>query len=54
MGDGIQSRSIVYVTDFVEGVLAAAKHSFNCDSINLATDEQDTIQGCICLPARIT
>lgn len=42
-GDGQQTRSFLYVTDFVEGILIAAERSENADPINLGSDEEVTI-----------
>ena len=42
-GDGTQTRSFLYVTDFVDGILTAAEHEPNSDPINIGTHEEVTI-----------
>ncbi len=42
-GDGQQTRSFLYVSDFVEGILVAAEQSANADPINIGSDEEVTI-----------
>ena len=52
-GDGMQSRSFIYVTDFVEGILAVAEHSADCDPINVGTGDEVTISELVYLLAEI-
>ena len=42
-GDGTQTRSFLYVTDFVDGILTAAEHAPNSDPVNIGTHEEVTI-----------
>ncbi len=42
-GDGTQTRSFLYVSDLVEGMLAALEHYVVADPVNLGTDEEVTI-----------
>ncbi len=53
-GDGSQSRSFIYVTDFVDGLLAVAEHSTDCDPINIGSDEEITIRDLVHLLAEMT
>ncbi|MBI4551544.1 MAG: NAD-dependent epimerase/dehydratase family protein [Candidatus Latescibacteria bacterium] len=39
-GDGSQSRSFLYVSDFVEGLLLALERYPVCDPVNIGTDEE--------------
>lgn len=42
-GDGSQSRSFLYVSDFIDGLLLALEHYPVCDPVNVGTDEEITI-----------
>jgi GDP-L-fucose synthase len=42
-GDGSQSRSFLYVSDFVDGLLATLERYAVCDPVNIGTDEEVTI-----------
>ena len=42
-GDGTQTRSFLYVSDFVEGLLLALECYPECDPVNIGTDEEVTI-----------
>jgi GDP-D-mannose 3',5'-epimerase len=51
-GDGKQTRSFMYVSDCVEGLIRIMASGF-CDPINLGTDELVTISGLVDMVARI-
>lgn len=42
-GDGSQTRSFLYVTDFVEGLMLTMEHYAECDPINIGASEEVTI-----------
>ncbi len=42
-GDGSQTRSFLYVSDFVEGLMLTLEHHPKCDPINIGSDEEVTI-----------
>ncbi len=43
-GNGTQSRSFVYVTDLVDGIMLATEKCVNADPVNLGTDEEVTVK----------
>lgn len=53
-GNGKQSRTFVYVSDFVEGLLLTAEKYAESDPVNIGTDEEITIRGLIELLIKIT
>ncbi len=42
-GDGLQTRSFLYVTDFVEGILKVAESTSNAEPVNIGTEEEISI-----------
>jgi GDP-L-fucose synthase len=42
-GDGQQTRSFLYVTDFVDGILKVAESTDDADAVNVGTDEEISI-----------
>jgi GDP-L-fucose synthase len=42
-GDGTQTRSFLYVSDFVEGLLRTMELHAECDPINIGSDEEVTV-----------
>jgi len=42
-GDGLQTRSFLYVDDFVEGLMLTLERYAVCDPVNIGTDEETTI-----------
>ena len=42
-GDGSQTRSFLYVSDFVEGLMLTLEHHAECDPINIGASEETTI-----------
>lgn len=42
-GNGLQTRSFLYVTDFVDGILKVAESTGNAEAINIGTDEEISI-----------
>ncbi|HEX9925197.1 MAG TPA: SDR family NAD(P)-dependent oxidoreductase, partial [Anaerolineae bacterium] len=42
-GDGSQTRSFLYVSDFVEGLLLTMEHYAECDPVNIGSEEEVTI-----------
>jgi GDP-L-fucose synthase len=42
-GDGSQTRSFLYVSDFVEGLMLTLERYAECDPINIGSDEEVTI-----------
>ncbi|MBI2415256.1 MAG: NAD-dependent epimerase/dehydratase family protein [Candidatus Kerfeldbacteria bacterium] len=53
-GDGSQSRSFLYVTDFARGLLAVCEHYAVSDVLNIGADEETTIKELIELIVRLT
>lgn len=51
-GDGSQTRSFLYVTDFAAGLIAALEKYPECDPVNLGADEEITIAALIRLIAQ--
>jgi len=43
-GDGTQTRSFIYVTDAVEGIIATMKYGINKGPFNIGTEERFTIK----------
>ena len=52
-GDGSQTRSFLYVSDFVEGLMLATKHYAECVPINIGSEEEITIADLIRLIIKI-
>ena len=46
-GDGLQTRSFLYVTDFVEGLMLTLERYPECQPINIGSEEEVTIAGLI-------
>lgn len=46
-GDGSQTRSFLYVTDFVEGLLLTLERYPECEPVNIGSEEEVTIAGLI-------
>ncbi len=42
-GDGSQTRSFLYVSDFVEGLILTLEHYPECIPVNIGSDEEVTI-----------
>ncbi len=42
-GDGLQTRSFLYVTDFVEGLLLTLERYAECQPINIGSEEEVTV-----------
>jgi GDP-L-fucose synthase len=42
-GDGSQTRSFLYVSDFVEGLILTMEHYAECDPVNIGSNEEVTI-----------
>jgi len=53
-GDGSQSRSFLYVSDFVEGLLRVLEHYPVCDPVNIGSEEEITIGDLARLLLKIT
>ena len=53
-GDGSQTRSFLYVSDFVEGLMLALERYPECDSINIGSEEEVTISNLIDLIVKIS
>ena len=53
-GDGSQTRSFLYVSDFVEGLMLTLEHHAECDPINIGSDEEVTIANLIRLIIKLT
>jgi GDP-L-fucose synthase len=53
-GDGSQTRSFLYVSDFVEGLMLTLEHHAECDPINIGSTEEVTIADLIRLIINLT
>lgn len=53
-GDGSQTRSFLYVSDFVQGLMLTLEHHAECDPINIGSDEEVTIANLIRLIIKLT
>jgi GDP-L-fucose synthase len=53
-GDGSQTRSFLYVSDFVEGLLLTLEHYPRCDPVNIGSSEEVTIAELIALIIKLT
>ncbi len=42
-GDGTQTRSFLYVADFVEGLMLTTEHYPTCDPVNIGSEEEITV-----------
>lgn len=52
-GDGSQTRSFLYVSDFVEGLLLALERYPECDPVNIGSSEEVTVADLIRLIIRL-
>ena len=46
-GDGTQTRSFLYVSDFVKGLMLTTEHYPECEPVNIGSDEEVTIANLI-------
>ncbi len=53
-GDGSQTRSFLFVTDFVAGLMATLERYAVCDPVNIGSDEEVTIARLVELIVRLT
>jgi GDP-L-fucose synthase len=53
-GDGTAVRDFIYVTDLVNGLLAALEHCPNCDAINIGSGEAVSIKDAVEVTLKLT
>ncbi len=53
-GDGSQTRSFLYVSDFVEGLMLTTEHYAACDPVNIGSEEEITVAELVKLIIELT